>query len=71
MTQEKVVAPAPELTLVEPYSSYQEVNTGSESAVIHLDDYRQPGLPGEAYTSAQHLEQERQAIFSRYWVCVG
>ena len=71
MTQEKIVASPPELTLVDPCSRYQELNPAAESAVIHLDDYRQPGLPGEAYTSAQSLDQERQTVFSRYWVCVG
>ncbi|NEQ43620.1 MAG: aromatic ring-hydroxylating dioxygenase subunit alpha [Leptolyngbya sp. SIOISBB] len=57
--------------MVDPYGSYQESNPGTESAVIHLDDYRQPGLPAEAYTSDRYLQQERETVFKQYWVCVG
>ncbi|MEM9117649.1 MAG: aromatic ring-hydroxylating dioxygenase subunit alpha [Cyanobacteria bacterium P01_F01_bin.56] len=71
MTQEKVVAQPPELTLVDAYSGYQETNTASESAVIQLDDYRQTGLPAAAYVSDRYLQQERATVFQQYWVCVG
>ncbi|MEM1291289.1 MAG: aromatic ring-hydroxylating dioxygenase subunit alpha [Cyanobacteria bacterium P01_H01_bin.162] len=71
MAQEKVVAPPPELTLVDAYGEHQESHIGAESAVIHLDDYRQAGLPGEAYTSDRYLQQERATVFKQYWVCVG
>jgi choline monooxygenase len=71
MTQEKVVAHSPELTLVDPCESYQAHNARPESGVIHLDDYRQAGLPGEAYTSDRYLQQERETVFQQYWVCVG
>ena len=62
MTQEKIVASPPVLTLVDPCSRYQELNPAAESAVIHLDDYRQPGLPGEAYTSARSLRSEERRV---------
>jgi choline monooxygenase len=39
--------------------------------VIHLDNYRHPGLPAEAYTSVRYLRRERETVFSQYWVCVG
>lgn len=71
MTQEKVAPLPPELALVEHCGSYQEPNASSESAVIHLNDYRQSGLPAAAYTSAQFFQQERETVFKQYWVCVG
>lgn len=32
---------------------------------------QQSGLPADAYTSFQYLQQERQTVFSQYWVCVA
>ena len=29
------------------------------------------GLPAQAYTSPDYLEQERQTVFAQQWVCVG
>ena len=71
MTQENVATSPPDLTLVENCGGFQESDAGLESSVIQLNDYRQPGLPADAYTSPHYLQHERVTVFSRYWVCVG
>ncbi|MEM1311587.1 MAG: aromatic ring-hydroxylating dioxygenase subunit alpha, partial [Cyanobacteria bacterium P01_H01_bin.153] len=71
MTHEKVAASPPELTLVDNRSGFQGTDAHSELSVIHLRDYRQPGLSAEAYTADLYLQRERETVFSRYWVCVG
>jgi choline monooxygenase len=71
MTQENIAVYPPDLTLVECPDPSQEPSADAESAVIHLKDYRQPGLPAEAYTSDRYLQRERETIFSQYWICVG
>jgi choline monooxygenase len=71
MTQENVVPSPPELVLVENLAGLQETEVHSDSSVIHLDSYRSPGLPAVAYTCANYLQQERETVFSQYWVCVG
>ncbi len=71
MTQEYVASAPPDLTLVDPPGTVQRREMNRESSVICLDDYRHPGLPAEAYTSARYLKQERATVFSQYWVCVG
>jgi choline monooxygenase len=71
MTQENIAVYPPDLTLVECPDPSQEPSADADAAVIHLKDYRQPGLPAEAYTSDRYLQRERETIFSQYWVCVG
>ncbi len=71
MTQENIAVYPPDLTLVECPEPTQEPTVDAEAGVIHLDDYRQPGLPAEAYTSDRYLQRERETIFSQYWICVG
>jgi len=71
MTQENVASPPPELALLGGSTGLQETGPHSESAVIHLDNYRHPGLSADAYTSARYLKRERETVFSCYWVCVG
>ncbi|MEO0988888.1 MAG: aromatic ring-hydroxylating dioxygenase subunit alpha [Cyanobacteria bacterium J06639_14] len=41
------------------------------SAVLDLEPWQPFGLSAAAYTSNRYLEQERQTLFSRYWVFVG
>jgi choline monooxygenase len=67
MIQNSAVSPAHDLTLVEPCEGLQV----EPPALIHLDNYRQLGLPAEAYTSTQYFQHERATVFSQYWVCVG
>jgi len=71
MTQENIMNSPPELTLVEDLEGLQELEASPELSVIHLANYRQPGLPAEAYTSVRFLKRERETVFSQYWVCVG
>jgi choline monooxygenase len=71
MTQENIASSPPELTLVEDFEREQEQVNTPVSSVIHLDSYRHPGLPAEAYTSTRYLQRERTTVFSQYWVCVG
>jgi choline monooxygenase len=71
MTQENAVSSMPDLALVGNSGDIPASVTHSESAVIHLDNYRHPGLPAEAYTSVRYLRRERETVFNHYWVCVG
>jgi choline monooxygenase len=71
MTQENIAVYPPDLTLVECPETSQRAEVDIESAVVHLDDYRQLGLPAEAYTSERYLQRERETVFSQYWVFVG
>lgn len=71
MNQDHAISPFPDLALVDPSREPQPSSSHVDAAVIHLDDYRHPGLPAHAYTSAQFLKRERATVFSQYWVCVG
>jgi choline monooxygenase len=59
------------LTLVGCPEPPQESSGDADASVIHLQDYRQPGLPAAAYTSDRYLQRERETVFSQYWICVG
>lgn len=48
----------------------QEPGISLDSPMTSLGTYR-GGLPADAYISSHYLEQERQTVFSQYWVCVG
>jgi len=71
MSQENIANPIPDLALVSPPEIAPESTPHLDNSVIHLDDYRQAGLPAMAYTSAKFLKQERETLFAHYWVCVG
>ena len=71
MTQENVVCSRSDQAIVDRSPSLQGSTPYPESSVIHLDDYRPPGLPADAYTSSRYFNQERKTVFSQYWVCVG
>ena len=71
MTQENAVTPHSDGSLTSSAVSYRASDSRLKSSVLRLEPNLQHGLSADAYTSSHHFEQERQTIFSQYWVCVG
>ena len=65
VTTRSDVSPASNPVRLQPSDSY----LGTSG--LHLEPYQQRGLSAEAYTRSSYLAQERQTVFSQYWVCVG
>lgn len=71
MTHENTLSALPDWPLVGERDDQQSSEAHGQSSVVHLSNYRHPGLPAEAYVSTRYFKQERETVFSRYWVCVG
>ncbi|MDB9529373.1 aromatic ring-hydroxylating dioxygenase subunit alpha [Oscillatoria sp. CS-180] len=71
MTHREVADLPSDLAVLGDRTRFQLGDPSPSSSVIQMEDYRRPGLPAEAYTRSQYLDQERKTVFTRYWICVG
>lgn len=71
MTQDSASKAASYLSLVKPSAFPAIEGTLSAHSIAPLEGSQRSGLPAEAYISDRYFQQERQTVFSQYWVCVG
>ncbi|NER82972.1 MAG: Rieske (2Fe-2S) protein, partial [Leptolyngbya sp. SIO1D8] len=72
MNPENAVATCSDISPVSSFKELQVSDPYPDDPVMCLESsLKQPGLLADAYTSDRYLQQERQTVFSRYWVCVG
>ncbi|MGF1457814.1 MAG: aromatic ring-hydroxylating dioxygenase subunit alpha [Leptolyngbyaceae cyanobacterium] len=75
MPPEEIAALPPDLAMVKGRGRCANVSldlpAASLSPTLRLGGYHAPGLPAQAYVDEAYWQQERQSVFSRYWVCVG